>query len=103
MMYQAMRTISQSLKDGSVRLYQPGALIEDFETWTYVTRKALLDHGKVITVSDIAVEPTVGERVLAVSVAPTVGSTLVCEHCPDKAFASVQGLKLHNTRMHPEG
>lgn len=117
MPYVATRTLRESLPTGEVVTHEMGAVLTRFETWNYAVRAALLRRQDVVEAAEGAEAAQEPAPALAAPVAPrepVVSATpvamleplaaaadeLACPHCPGKAFANLQGLRLHTTRMH---
>lgn len=115
MPYVATRTLRESLPSGEVVTHEMGAVLTRFETWNYAVRAALLRRQDVVEadeqhqsaagttpVADVApaASDTVASATPDLPPEPPVADGLSCPHCPGKAFANLQGLRLHTTRMH---
>lgn len=111
MPYVATRILRECLPTGEVVTHEMGAVLTRFESWNYAIQKALLRREDVVKVGgDDGRGAGVAQAPSALPVAPcTVESArpdaeeLACPHCPGKAFANRQGLRLHTTRMHKGG
>lgn len=115
MPYVATRTLRECLPSGEVVTHEMGATLTRFETWNYAVRAALLRRQDVVEADEqhpsavgsppaagVAPQPsdTVASATPALTPEPPAADGLSCPHCPNKAFANLQGLRLHTTRMH---
>lgn len=118
MPYVATRTLRESLPTGEVVTHEMGAVLTRFESWNYAVRAALLRRQDVVEAAEgagAAEEPApalatavpapdaVEPASVNVTPEPAAADGLSCPHCPGKAFANRQGLRLHTTRMHKGG
>ena len=111
----ATRTLRESLPSGEVVTHEMGATLTRFESWNYAVRAALLRRQDVVEAKEgseagagstpapavaVTLPDAVASATPPVAPEPAAADGLSCPHCPGKAFANRQGLRLHTTRMH---
>jgi hypothetical protein len=110
-MFVTTRPLTETTPDGGVFTHAQGATVPKFASWDFAVQKALLRMDYVREVADIPAgaereratpvpAPSESPRAQLVVTPAALGGRPSCPHCPGKAFANAQGLKLHMTRIH---
>lgn len=97
MRYQALHPITESLRDGSVRVHPVGSFLHDFEKWGGNAQSALIASEWVAEVPDGA-----ADAIVVAPAAPTAAHDLPCGEC-DRFFSTKRSLAMHVTKTHRRG